>query len=148
MKTILVPIDFSDVTTPVVDTARNFAAALESRLVLLNVAEPEPDFVGFEAGPPTVRVAVARDFKVERQHLDEIKTKCAASGTEVMALHIQGPIVDKILHEAGEQQADLIVMGSHGHGALYDLLVGSVTHGVIKGASCPVVVVPAPARKD
>ena len=148
MKTILVPIDFSDVTTAVVDTARKFAAALESRLVLLNVAEPEPDFVGFEAGPPTVRVAVARDFKVERQRLDDIKAQCAAAGAEVAALHIQGPIVDKILHEAGEQQADHIVMGSHGHGALYDLLVGSVTHGVIKSATCPVVVVPAPAKKD
>jgi nucleotide-binding universal stress UspA family protein len=147
MKTILVPIDFSDVTTAVVDTARDFAVAFDSRLVLLNVAEPEPDFVGFEAGPPTVRVAMARDFKVERQRLDELKTKCAAGGMEVMALHIQGPIVDKILHEAGEQQADLIVMGSHGHGALYDLLVGSVTHGVVKSARCPVVVVPAQARK-
>ena len=148
MKTILVPIDFSDVTALVVENARQFAAALQSRLVLLNVAEPEPDFVGFEAGPPTVRVAVARDFKVERQRLDELKAQCAAGGMSVTALHIQGPIVEKILHEAGEQQADLIVIGSHGHGALYDLLVGSVTHGVIKGAHCPVVVVPAPARKD
>lgn len=147
MKTILVPVDFSDVTTAVVAAAQSFATAFESRLVLLNIAEPEPDFVGFEAGPPTVRVAVARDFKVERQRLDEIKTKCAAGGLDVTALHIQGPIVDKILHEAGEQQADMIVMGSHGHGALYDLLVGSVTHGVIKNASCPVVVVPALTKK-
>ena len=145
MKTILVPIDFSDVTARVVETARKFAAAFESRLVLLNVAEPEPDFVGFEAGPPNVRTAVARDFRVERQRLDDLKVQCAASGGEVMALHIQGPIVDKILHEAGEQQADIIVVGSHGHGAFYDLLVGSITHGVIKGATCPVVVVPAGA---
>jgi nucleotide-binding universal stress UspA family protein len=148
MKTILVPIDFSDVTASVVDTARKFASAFESHLVLLNVAEPEPDFVGFEAGPPTVRVAVARDFKVERQRLDDLKAQCAAGGADVAALHIQGPIVEKILHEAGDQQADLIIMGSHGHGALYDLLVGSVTHGVVKGATCPVVVVPAPAKKD
>ncbi len=148
MKTILVPIDFSDVTTPVIDTARKFAASFDSHLVLLNVAEPEPDFVGFEAGPPTVRVAVARDFKVERQRLDDLKAQCAASGAQVTALHIQGSIVEKILHEAGEQQVDMIIMGSHGHGALYDLLVGSVTHGVIKGAHCPVVVVPAPAKKD
>jgi len=146
MKTILVPIDFSDVTPHVVETARKFSAAFESRLVLLNVAEPEPDFVGFEAGPPTVRMAVARDFKVERQRLDELKAQCESSGGEVIARHIQGPIVDKILHEAGEQQADLIIIGSHGHGAFYDLLVGSVTHGVIKGARCPVVVVPAPSR--
>jgi nucleotide-binding universal stress UspA family protein len=148
MKTILVPVDFSDVTASVIATARQFASALESHVVLLNVAEPEPDFVGFEAGPPTVRVAVARDFKVERQRLDDLKAQCAMSGADVTAFHIQGPIVEKILHEAGEQQADLIVMGSHGHGALYDLLVGSVTHGVIKGARCPVVVVPAPAKKD
>lgn len=143
MKNILVPVDFSDVTTNVVETARKFAAAFQGRLIVLNVAEPEPDFVGFEAGPPTVRIATARDYKVERQRLDDLKTRLLASGADVTALHIQGPIVDKILHEAGEQQADLIVMGSHGHGAFYDLLVGSVTHGVVKEARCPVVVVPA-----
>ncbi len=147
MKTILVPVDFSDVTAHVVATARKFAAAFESRIILLNVAEPEPDFVGFEAGPPNVRMAVARDFKVEHQRLEQLKTECAESGAEVIALHIQGPIVEKVLHEVGAQQADLIVMGSHGHGALYDLLVGSVTNGVIKGAPCPVVVVPAPNKE-
>lgn len=143
MKTILVPIDFSDVTARVTETARKFAAAFESRIVLLSVAEPEPDFVGFDPGPSTVRMAVARDFKVERQRLEELKAECANSGCEVTALHIQGPIVEKILHEVGSQQADLIVIGSHGHGAFYDLLVGSVTQGIIKGARCPVVVVPA-----
>ena len=147
MKNILVPVDFSDVTTAVVETARKLAAAFQGRLVILNVAEPEPDFVGFEAGPPAVRIATARDFKVERQRLDDIKARLVTTGCDVTALHIQGPIVDKILHEAGEQQADLIVMGSHGHGAFYDLLVGSVTHGVIKEARCPVVVVPA-VNKD
>lgn len=147
MKNILVPVDFSDVTTKVVEVARKFAAAFESHIVLLNVAEPEPDFVGFEAGPPTVRVAVARDFKAERQRLDELKSQLATGTVEVAALHIQGPIVEKILHEAGAQNADLIIIGSHGHGAFYDLLVGSVTQGVIKGARCPVVVVPA-ANKD
>jgi nucleotide-binding universal stress UspA family protein len=143
MKTILVPVDFSDVTTNVTETARQFAAAFQARIVVVNIAEPEPDFVGFEAGPPSVRVAVARDFKVEHRRLDDIKTKLSAGGTEVTALHIQGPIVEKILDEVVEQKADLIIMGSHGHGAIYDLLVGSVTHGVIKDAHCPVVVVPA-----
>ena len=143
MNTILVPVDFSDVTASVIATARSFAAAFGSRLVLLNVAEPEPDFIGFEAGPPTVRVNVARDFREERQRLEALKAECGAAGGEVVALHIQGPIVEKILREAATQQAELIIIGSHGHGALYDLLVGGVTHGVIKAARCPVVVVPA-----
>jgi nucleotide-binding universal stress UspA family protein len=143
MKTILVPIDFSDVTPHVIETATKFATAFLSRVVILNVAEPEPDFVGFEAGPPTVRIAVARDFKAEHQRLDELKAQSAPTGLDVVVLHVQGPIVEKILHEATEQKADLIVIGSHGHGALYDLLVGSVTQGVIKAARCPVVVVPS-----
>ena len=143
MNTILVPVDFSDTTPRVVDTARQLARAFSSRIVLLNVAEPEPDFVGFEPGPVTVRQSVARDFKVEHQRLEELKKVAAQDAVEVQALHIQGPSVEKILHEAGEQQASWIVMGSHGHGALYELLVGSVTHGVMKGAKCPVVIVPA-----
>jgi nucleotide-binding universal stress UspA family protein len=143
MNTILVPVDFSDVTTRVVETARQLAGAFGSRIVLLTVAEPEPDFVGFEPGPITVRQSVACDFKVEHQRLDELKKTAARDGAEVQALHIQGPLVEKILHEANEQGASWIVMGSHGHGALYELLVGSVTHGVMKGARCPVVVVPA-----
>jgi len=55
--------------------------------------------------------------------------------------------VDKILREAREQNAGLIVMGSHGHGALYELLIGSVTQGVMKSAQCPVVIVPSKAHK-
>jgi nucleotide-binding universal stress UspA family protein len=142
MNTILVPVDFSDATPRVVETARGLAKAFGSRIVLLNIAEPEPDFVGFEPGPITVRQTVARDFKVEHQRLEDLKQSLAADVPEVLALHIQGPTVDKILHEAREQQAGWIVLGTHGHGALYELLVGSVAHGVLKGAHCPVVVVP------
>ena len=61
----------------------------------------------------------------------------------MLALHIQGSLVEKILTSAETHAADLIVMGSHGHGALYELLVGSVTSGVLHGAKCPVLVVPA-----
>ena len=61
MKTILVPVDFSDTTAPVLAEAQVLAKALGGDLVLLKVAEPEPDFVGFEPGPQTVRVASGMD---------------------------------------------------------------------------------------
>ena len=61
MKTILVPIDFSDATAPVLAQARLFARAFGSQLVLLKVAEPEPDFVGFEPGPQTFIIAALCD---------------------------------------------------------------------------------------
>ncbi|MGL5938967.1 MAG: universal stress protein, partial [Waterburya sp.] len=37
----------------------------------------------------------------------------------------------------------MIVLGSHGHGAVYRTLVGSVSEGIIHKASCPVLIVPA-----
>jgi len=61
----------------------------------------------------------------------------------VLALHIQGSIPDEILALAREHGATLIVMGSHGHGALYHLLVGSVTTAILKEAPCPVLIVPS-----
>jgi len=143
MKTILVPIDFSDISSRVVNTAQELARSFGARLVLLHVSEPEPDFVGFEPGPVAVRATVARDFRKEHQKLEELSAQASAGGLDVLALQIQGPIVDKVLDEADKQGADLIVLGSHGHGALFEFLVGSVTSGVLRAAKCPVLVVPA-----
>jgi len=143
LETILVPIDFSDVSTLVVEHAGTMAKAFGGRVVLLHIAEPEPDFVGFEAGPPAVRMSTAQEFRGEHRRLEEYKQQLTAAGVEVLALHIQGSLAEKVLEEAERQSADLIVMGSHGHGALYNLLVGSVTSGVVKHAKCPVLIVPA-----
>jgi nucleotide-binding universal stress UspA family protein len=141
MKTILVPVDFSNVTESVLSTARLFAEAFGSRIVLLHVTEPEPEFVGFEPGPVSVRIAVAHDFRQEHQRLDDLKK--LLEGREVLALQVQGPAAEKIVQESKEQGAELIVMGSHGHGALHHLLAGSVTTGVLKSAGCPVLIVPS-----
>lgn len=145
-KTILVPVDFSDVTPRVAEAASSMAAAFKGKLILLHVEEPEPDFVGFEAGPQPVRVTVAHEVKATHKQLEDLKLLLVEAGMEVTALHIQGPTAEKILREATVQNAGLIVIGSHGHGALYNLLVGSVTSGVLKDAPCPVLVVPARKR--
>ncbi len=141
MKTILVPVDFSDVTAKVVETASMLAQAFGSRVILINIAEPEPEFVGYDPGPLTVRVAVAHDLRADQQRLEALKP--AFGGAEVLALHVQGSIPEDILDLAREHEATLIVMGSHGHGALYHLFVGSVAGAVLKDAHCPVLVVPS-----
>lgn len=143
MKSILVPVDFSDATAGVIETARQLAGAFHVRLVLLHVIEPEPDFVGFEGVPPAVHVQVPRDCEAERLQLERLKTAASEGGVEVLAVQQHGSTARKILEEAVAQEVGWIVMGSHGHGALYELFVGSVTTGVLKDAGCPVVVVPA-----
>ena len=54
-----------------------------------------------------------------------------------------GSPIPLIAEMAATLEVDYIVMGSHGHTALYDLLVGSTTHGVLLRAKCPVIIVPA-----
>jgi nucleotide-binding universal stress UspA family protein len=142
MKTVLVPIDFSDATEPVIDVAKEMNAAFGGKIVFLHVSEAEPVFIGYEPGPESVREAVAEQFKAEHSNLHAVKARFDGSGKEVVALHVQGPPAEKIVEEASRLKADLIVVGSHGHGALYHLLAGSVTSGILKHAPCPVLVVP------
>ena len=49
---------------------------------------------------------------------------------------------------ARETGADLVIMGSHGHGALYHLFTGSVVTGVLRRIDCPVLVVPLRQKKS
>ncbi len=142
MKTILVPVDFSDCAANVTETAASIARAFSARIILLHVAAPEPEFVGYEPGPQTVRDTVARELVEEHKLIHEMDRRLEASKLQVTSLVIQGYPVEKILDEAAKFNADLIVMGSHGHGALRNLLVGSVTEGVMRKSKCPVLVVP------
>lgn len=143
---ILAAIDFSESTPLVIDEAATLAAALGSKIVVAHVAAPDPDFVGYEAGPQSVRDARAHELRDERQELRRIEDTLKARGLAAEAMLVQGPTVEKIVEEAERLGADWIVVGSHGRGALARVLIGSVSEGVVHHAKCPVVVVPAPHR--
>ncbi|HEX5176600.1 MAG TPA: universal stress protein [Chthoniobacteraceae bacterium] len=147
VASILVPVDFSDVTDAVVDAAMSMAAAFHSRLTLIHVEEPEPDFVGFEPGPVPVASAVPLMKRARQDQLEKLRARVVATNPQVSAVYTSGPIVERVREEAKSVGADLIVMGTHGHGALYNLLVGSVASGVMKHPPCPVLLVPSRSEK-
>ena len=142
MNRILVAIDFSPIAEVAVRYALSLAQSLGIQLTLLHVAAPDPDFVGYEAGPQSVRDARAHELRAEHVELQQTAAELRATGVEVEALLVQGETVEMILHEAEKLNADLIVLGSHGHGRIFEALVGSVSDGVIRNAKCPVVIVP------
>jgi nucleotide-binding universal stress UspA family protein len=68
-------------------------------------------------------------------------------GLTATALERTGDPADEILHAAHEVGADVIVLGSHGHGAIERLLLGSVSDKVAHGASRAVMIIrPAPGN--
>jgi nucleotide-binding universal stress UspA family protein len=162
MKCILVPIDFSDVTPRVIDLARQLAKTLGVEIHLIHVKEltaaATPGMLGYGlAGMPELAPmsgvpvpgfqpmpeTIAED-KSQKSELVGWQEQIAQDGIKVSLHEPTGAVAEEILNQADELNADLIVMGTHGHGAMYNLLVGSATKGVLKHSSRPVLLVPAP----
>ena len=144
MKTILAPIDFSSATETVVEEAADLARAMEGKVVLLTVLQPPAITNEYSALVDNLAEIMAAGEENAARRLAEIESKLKAAQVPVETVQLNGPPIRLIVEQAKELGASYIVMGSHGHTALYDLLVGSTTHGVLMRASCPVVITPGP----
>jgi nucleotide-binding universal stress UspA family protein len=142
MNTFLVPVDFSAVTEDITNTAVAFARAFAGRVVLLHVVQPP--VITSEYGLPVAALqeALAAGEKAAREKLAGYTEMFRTAGFAAEAHVRQGSPVHAILEEADKAKADYIIMGSHGHGKLYDLIVGSTASGVIKRAKCGVIILP------
>ena len=97
--------------------------------------------------PPRARAALGKD--VVEQYYDEESTKILqpvqdflkARGVEVQSISKVGPIADTIIKEAQDGKFDMIAMGTHGHGALGRLVMGSVSSQVLAGCTIPVLLI-------
>lgn len=162
MKRILVPIDFSDVTASVINFARQLAKALDAEIHLVHVREltaaathGTPGY-GLAAMPelaPMTGLPVAGFEPMPNPMVEneDEKSKLACWQNEIAQDDIKvtlnqptGAVAEEILNQADAIKADLIVMGMHGHSAVYNLLVGSATKGVLKHSTCPVLLIPRP----
>ena len=127
--------------------AHRLAVMSGAELWLLHVAAPDAAFVGLEAGPTSVRDSRAQTLRSEHEDLHQIVAKLREQGQEAHPLLVEGVTSETILEQAERREVDLIVLGSHGHGALYKALLGGTSDSVLRHSSCPVVVVPDPGRK-
>jgi nucleotide-binding universal stress UspA family protein len=147
MKTILAPVDFSPVTGRVCETAVSLAKAMSGRVVLLHSVPPP--LIATDFGPMMENLAeiAAAGEKAAARQLRRLQKKLQRRLVVVETAPFYGNAVPHILAQANELGANFIVMGSHGHTALYDLLAGSTAHGVLRKAPCPVVIVPPAMKK-
>ena len=161
MKRILVPIDFSDVTPRGIGVAQQLATALDAEIHLIHVRElsaaAAPGALGYGlAGMPELAPMAGVPVPVfdpmlqtlpvdenQKSKLAQWQKEIAQGGLKVTLHEPTGAVAEEILNQADVLNADLIVMGTHGHGAMYTLLVGSVTKGVLKHTVRPVLLVPA-----
>lgn len=146
MKTILAPVDFSPVTRQVVAQAAALGQALAARVILVTVLL-EPVFVEEFAPPPrNIARLLTKARRSAGRTLDDLTRDLVARGIHAESRLLEGDPAEQISRVAEETNAACIVIGSHGHTAFYELIVGSTTQRVMRLARCPVLVVPARSR--
>jgi nucleotide-binding universal stress UspA family protein len=147
MKSVLAAIDFSAGGKHVVAEAVTLARAIAARLVVLHVVQPPP-VSDSDAGGLMSSQYAALAAESAAAALVRLQKKLQKNGITIQTARLVGFPGQRIVDCAHELRADYIVLGSHGHGALYDLIVGRTASHVLKYTSCPVVVVPqGPGRR-
>ena len=139
MKTILVAVDFSDASVAAVKQALELAAAFDSKVVALHVIHDPAEAPGFysskKAGKKVYRNMEEAAAKMMAAFVEEHCAKWKKLEVRVRP----GIPGDEIVRQAGEEKADLVVIGTRGHSGLKRLLLGSVADRVIRACPCPVL---------
>ena len=146
-KTILVPLDFSDYTDEIINVAIRIAEKFGSTIHLLHVIPNMDYFTPYESFLPAENlVGIQRDIEREVGKDLETVVKKIRDIPVVKAIHT-GVAFLEIIDYVRAENIDLVVMGTHGRGALEHILLGSVAEKVVRRSPCPVLTV-RPAVKQ
>jgi len=138
----LVAVDFSESMKRIMESVKLCIRDEKDEVILLHVAEPDPDFVGYEVDTEQIRDVEAKRYYKEMCDLEAIKEDLKKEGINSQALLIQGAIVETILKEAEKLAVDVIIAGSHGKNFMLRTLLGSSSTGIIHKSTLPVLIVP------
>jgi nucleotide-binding universal stress UspA family protein len=119
---VLLAIDLGDTTRATVDAVHLLGPSHD--LWLLHVAEPDPEFVGWDAGPDSIRQSVADHYRDEHTALRTVAERLRDDGYRCTPLLVQGRFAETILDQAERLSEDLIFMGTHGKGLARKLCCG------------------------
>ena len=149
LKNILVATDFSEPSDTALTYGRELASRFGATLHVVHVAENI--YVTTYGAEAYIATAPGLQKELEaaaRARLDELVIDSDRSGpvTRPIVLTSSSPAF-AIVDYAGEHGIDLIVMGTHGRGALAHLLMGSVAEKVVRLAPCPVLTVRHPEHE-
>ncbi len=143
--TILVPVDFSETSDLALQHAKALARLSKAALHLLHVVSDA------DVSPGTEAFWGFSEKAVQERWVGEATTKleglCSAADRKDFAVttvvEVGAPFI-QIIRYARQHDIDLIVMGTHGRGAVTHLLMGSVAEQVVRQAACPVMTVRHP----
>jgi len=157
---ILVPLDGSEHSLKALEIAIQIAKKFDGKITLIHVYSvtirpvimPEPTTLTPPMIPAMTPAEVSKAVEATRKAGASILTdgeqKVKAKEVQVETTLREGHTVQEIVKTAKEGKFDLIVIGGRGISKIRELLLGSVTDGVIHHAPCPVLVIKFPRSDD
>jgi nucleotide-binding universal stress UspA family protein len=137
-KKILIAVDGEPIAAHAVDVGTELAGLADAEVALIHVIDPELVNAADTGVQPAVLEAGARDEA--HSLIDGFRNRISLK-SPVLAFAPIGGAASEIVQAGKDWPADLIVIGSHGRGGIRRALLGSVAEGVMRQASCPVLVV-------
>ena len=147
IKRILVPLDFSTSSRRALDYAVGVARQFDASLHLVHVCEV-PSMMTASMDAYAIAYADWSQRLGEEAERELVKITASIKGLMVTTEVLFGGAASAIIEAAETNNADLIVMGTHGHGAVMHLMMGNVAERVVRGAPCPVLTVREPREKE
>lgn len=144
IKRILVPLDFSASASRALDYAHGLALKFDAALHLVHVCEV-PGMVSSSMDAYAIAYSDWNQKLGEEAERELTQLTTGLGDVTVTTEVLFGRPAAAIVDDAASNGADLIVMGTHGHGAMMHLLMGNVAERVVRTAPCPVLTVREPA---
>ena len=133
-KTILFPTDFSTASDAALVHAESLARQMNARLLIVHVEEPPLAYGGGELYYGLPEPSSERILKM----LEDVKP----SDPSVPYTHrlTMGDPAGEVVRMASDENAEMIILGTHGRTGMTRLLMGSVAEAIVRRAPCPVLV--------
>lgn len=139
---VIVPVDFSSYSAPALKTARQIAH--NARITILHAFRVpfEGKLQIADASDETIRNYCEMERREAEKKIEELTRGSGDDAHRISLTVVRGDVSRVIFAKEEELSADLIVIGKHGQSMVKELLLGSVTHHVLAGSKCDVLVVP------
>ena len=147
VERIICPTDFSEPSYEGLNAAVEIAKHFSAELILVHIVSPVPNIMG--TGAPTgfhIPMVLKEMEEQAINRLDEDAAERIPDQVQARTIMGTGRPAERIVQTASEEKAQMIVMATHGQSGWQRFVSGSVTERVIRRATCPVYMVPAPNK--
>ena len=148
IKKILCPTDFSEPSFKGIEAASELAQHFSAELILISVVTPVYP-IGAPGVPASYNVGEYYEEMIAHatRSLEEIEKEKVPAGVKTRRFVARGIAADEIVKRAESENADVILIATHGWTGWRRLVFGSVAEKVVRFAKRPVLTVPEPQEK-